>query len=122
MLSERISKTWNLYKIICHYRNKKKWVANRREYKDLIVNKEKMKNIKNEITSFRLSFLRDLKREEQKKEERKEEKKKRKKKEEKKKRKKEEKSKRYGFLWVFMDYFGYLYRFLWCSWTLLKAH
>ena len=37
-------------------------------------------------------------------EERKEEKKKRK--------KKEEKSKRYGFLWVFMDYFGYLYRFL----------
>ena len=38
-------------------------------------------------------------------EERKEEKKKRK--------KKEEKSKRYGFLWVFMDYFGYLYRFLW---------
>ena len=35
-------------------------------------------------------------------------------KEEKKKRKKkEEKSKRYGFLWVFMDYFGYLYRFLW---------
>ena len=38
-------------------------------------------------------------------EERKEKKKKRK--------KKEEKSKRYGFLWVFMDYFGYLYRFLW---------
>ena len=38
-------------------------------------------------------------------EERKEEKKKRK--------KKEEKSKRYGFLWVFVDYFGYLYRFLW---------
>ena len=37
-------------------------------------------------------------------EERKEEKKKRK--------KKEEKSKGYGFLWVFMDYFGYLYRFL----------
>ena len=33
-------------------------------------------------------------------------------KKEKKKRKKEEKSKRYGFLWVFMDYFGYLYRFL----------
>ena len=26
--------------------------------------------------------------------------------------KKEEKSKRHGFLWVFMDYFGYLYRFL----------
>ena len=49
-----------------------------------------MKNIKNEITSFGLSFLRDPKREEQKKEERKEEKKKRK--------KKEEKSKRYGFL------------------------
>ena len=37
-------------------------------------------------------------------EERKEEKKQRK--------KKEEKSKRYGFLWVFMDYFGYLYRFV----------
>ena len=33
--------------------------------------------------------------------------------EEKKKRKKEEKSKRYGFLWVFMDCFGYLYRFIW---------
>ena len=38
-------------------------------------------------------------------EERKEEKKKRK--------KKEEKRKRYEFLWVFMDCFGYLYRFLW---------
>ena len=35
-------------------------------------------------------------------------------KEEKKKRmKKEEKSKMYGFLWVFMYYFGYLYKFLW---------
>ena len=44
----------------------------------------------------------------------KEEERKEKKKEEKKKRKKkEEKSKMYGFLWVFMDYFGYLYRFLW---------
>ena len=30
-----------------------------------------------------------------------------------KRKKKERKSKRYGFLWVFMDYFGYLYRFLW---------
>ena len=48
-----------------HYRNKKSWVANRREYKDLIVNKEKMKNIKNEIRSFGLSFLRNQKREEQ---------------------------------------------------------
>ena len=38
-------------------------------------------------------------------EERKEDKKKRK--------KREDKRKRYGFLWVFMDYFGYLYRFLW---------
>ena len=40
-------------------RNQKIGVANRREYKDLIVNKEKMKNIKNEIRSFGLSFLRD---------------------------------------------------------------
>ena len=85
---------------------RKNWVANRTEYKDLIVNKENMKNIKNEIRSFGLSFLRDQKHEEQKKEEeRKEEKKKRK--------KKEEKSKRYEYLWVFMDYVGYLYRFLW---------
>ena len=52
-----------------------------------------MKNIKNEIRSKNVKS--------KKKEERKEEKKKRK--------KKEEKSKRYGFLWVFMDYFGYLY-------------
>ena len=37
----------------------------------------------------------------------------RKKEKKKKKKKKEEKRKRYGFLWVFMDYFGYLYRFLW---------
>ena len=50
--------------------------------------------------------MRDQKCEEKKtEEESKEEKKKRK--------KKEEKSKRYGFLWVFMDYLGYLYRFLW---------
>ena len=37
----------------------------------------------------------------------------REKEEKKKRKKKEENSKRYGFLWVFMDYFGYLYRFLW---------
>ena len=36
------------------------------ECKDLIVSKEKMKNIKNEIRSFGLSFFRDQKREEQK--------------------------------------------------------
>ena len=35
-----------------------------------------------------------------------------KKEEERKEEKKEEKSKRYEFLWVFMDYFGYLYRFI----------
>ena len=34
-------------------------------------------------------------------------------KEKKKRKKKEEKSKRYEFIWVFMNYFGYLYRFLW---------
>ena len=45
---------------------KKNWVTNRKEYKDLIVNKDKMKNIKNKIRSFGLSFLRDQKREEQK--------------------------------------------------------
>ena len=33
--------------------------------------------------------------------------------EKKKRKKKQEKSKMYGFLWVFMDYFEYLYRFLW---------
>ena len=33
--------------------------------------------------------------------------------EKKKRKKKEEKSKMNGFLWVFMDYFGYLYTFLW---------
>ena len=67
-----------------------------------------MKNIKNEITSFGLSFLRDPKREEQKKEEKKEEKKKRK--------KKEEKSKSmdfYGFLWIILDTFIYFYGFVW---------
>ena len=74
-------------------------IINRREYKDLIVNKEKMENIKNEIRSFGLSFLRDQKREEQKKRKR-----------EKKRRRRGRRRKRrakgmdfYGFLWIILD-------------------
>ena len=77
---------------------RKIWVANRREYKDLIVNKEKIKNIKNKIRSFGLSFFRDQKREEQKKRKR-----------EKKRRRRGRRKRRakdmdfYGFLWIILD-------------------